>query len=215
MVRFKSNVMCQCLAHSKPLKNIYWSGFSFFITCIRKGGRHESELMRELGLVPGNFPTQSSSTILRFGYVSTSQSFMWLIFINIYRRNLEYCFWFHISWKNHWLEFRLLLFTQSCPILWDPMDWSMPGFPVLHHLLELLNSCSLSQWCHLSISSSIAPFSCLQYFPASALALYIMWPNYWSFSFSISPSNEHSGLISFMIDWFDLSAVQGTLKSLL
>ena len=116
--------------------NLTWSGFSFFITCIRKGGRHESELMRELGLVPGNFPTQSSSTILRFGYVSTSQSFMWLIFINIYRRNLEYCFWFHISWKNHWLEFRLLLFTQSCPILWDPMDCSMPGFPVLHHLLE-------------------------------------------------------------------------------
>ena len=46
-------------------------------------------------------------------------------------------------------------------------------------------------------------------------ALHIRWPNYWSFSFSISPSNEYSGLISFRIDWFDLLAVQGTLKSLL
>ena len=82
------------------------------------------------------------------------------------------------------------------------------------------NSCPLSQWCYLTISSSATLFSfCLQSFPASGSftmsQLHIRWPEYWSFSFSISPSNEYSGLISFRIIWFDLFAVQGTLKSLL
>ena len=82
------------------------------------------------------------------------------------------------------------------------------------------NSCPLSQWCYLTISLSAAPFSfCLQSFPASVFsnesAVHIRWPKYWSFSFSISPSNECLRLISFRIDWFDLLAVQGTLKSLL
>ena len=77
------------------------------------------------------------------------------------------------------------------------------------------NSCPLSQWCHPAISSSIIPFSsCLQSFPASR-SFRIRWPKYWSLSFSISPSNEYSGLISFRIDWFGLLAVQGTLKYLL
>ena len=70
-----------------------------------------------------------------------------------------------------------------------------------------------------SISSSVIPFSsCLQSFPASGSfpkSLCIRWPKYWRVSFSISPSNEYSGLISFRIDWLDLFAVQGTLKSLL
>ena len=71
-----------------------------------------------------------------------------------------------------------------------------------------------------TISFSVALFSsCLQSFPASGsfpeLALRIRWPKYWNFSFSITPSNKCSGLISFRIDWFDLLAVQGTLKSLL
>ena len=86
------------------------------------------------------------------------------------------------------------------------------------------NSCPLSQWCHPNISSSVAHFSfcprfssCPQSFPESGsfskeLALHIRWPEYWSFS--ISPSSEHPGLISFRIDWFDLLAVQGTLKGL-
>ena len=79
-----------------------------------------------------------------------------------------------------------------------------------------LNSCPLSLWYHPTISSSVVPFSShLQSFPASESVFYIRWPKYWSFSFSISPSNEHSGLISFKIDWFDLLAVQGTLKSFL
>ena len=83
------------------------------------------------------------------------------------------------------------------------------------------NSCPLSRWCHPAISSSVIPFSShLQSFPASESfsnesVLRIRWPKYWSFSFSISPSNEYSGLISFRMDWLDLPAVQGTLKSLL
>ena len=82
------------------------------------------------------------------------------------------------------------------------------------------NSCPLSRWCHPTISSSVVPFSsCLQSFPASVFsnesALRLRWPKYWSFSLNISPSSKYSGLISFRIDWLDLLAVQGTLKSLL
>ena len=83
-----------------------------------------------------------------------------------------------------------------------------------------LNSCPSSQWCHPTISSSVGPFSsCLQSCSirvfSNELVLRIRWPKYWSFSFSISPSNEYSGLFSFRMDWLDLLAVQGTLKSLL
>ena len=83
------------------------------------------------------------------------------------------------------------------------------------------DSCSLSQWwpsshlilCHpLLLVPSIFPSIRVS---SSESALYIRWPKYWSFSFNISPSNEYSGLISFRIHWFDLLAVQGTLKSLL
>ena len=78
------------------------------------------------------------------------------------------------------------------------------------------NSCPLSQWCHPAISSSVVPFSsCPQSLPASVFSnesiLHMKWPKYWSFSFSISPSKEHPGLISFRMDWLDLLAVQGTL----
>ena len=80
---------------------------------------------------------------------------------------------------------------------------------------------SLVSVIHPTISSSVIPFSsCLQSFPASgsfsrSQFFCIRWPKYWSFSFSTNPSNEYSGLISFTIDWFDLLAAQGTLKSLL
>ena len=80
------------------------------------------------------------------------------------------------------------------------------------------NPWPLSWWSHPSISSSVVSSSCTQSFPASGSfpvsVLHIRWPKYWSFSFSISPSNEYSGLISFRMDWLDLFAVQGTLKSL-
>ena len=82
------------------------------------------------------------------------------------------------------------------------------------------NSCPLNRWWHPAILSSVIPFSsCLQSFPGSVFsnesALRIRWPKYWSCSFSISPSSEYSGLISFRIDLLDLLAVQGTLRSLL
>ena len=78
----------------------------------------------------------------------------------------------------------------------------------------------LSRWSHPTISSSVVPFSsCPQSSPASGSfsesALPIWWPEYWSFSFIIRPANEYSGLISIWMDWLDLLAVQGTLKSLL
>ena len=77
-----------------------------------------------------------------------------------------------------------------------------------------------SPWCHPAISSSVVPFSsCPQSLPASKSSnestLRMRWPKYWSFSFSIMPSKEHPGLISFRMDWLDFLAVQGILKSLL
>ena len=79
------------------------------------------------------------------------------------------------------------------------------------------NSCPLCWWCHPTISSSVISSSCPQFFRHQSLsldsALHIRWPKYWSFSFSLSPSTEHSWLISFRIDWFDLQAVQGILES--
>ena len=80
------------------------------------------------------------------------------------------------------------------------------------------DSCPLSQWCYLTISSSAAPFCfCLQSFPASGSfpISQLFTSKYWSFRFSNSPSNEYLVLISFRMDWFDLLAVQGTLKSFL
>ena len=83
------------------------------------------------------------------------------------------------------------------------------------------NSCPLNRRCHPTISSFVTPFSSPlpAVFPSisvfsNELALHIRWPKCWSFSFSVSPSSEYSGLIFFRIDWFDLFAVQGTLKSL-
>ena len=114
--------------------------------------------------------------------------------------------------------------AQSCLTLCDPMDCSMPDFPVHHQLLEftqtqthdslksVMPSNHLILCCPrlllLSIFPSIRIFS-------NESALCIRWPKYWSFNFSISPSNEYSVLTSFRIDWSDLLAVQGTLKSLL
>ena len=100
------------------------------------------------------------------------------------------------------------------------MNCSTPTFPVIHHLPELAQT--HVHW----VGDAIIPSHPLlalilpSIFPrirvySKELALSIKWPKYWSFSFSISPSNEYSGLISFGIDWFDFLAVQGTLKSLL
>ena len=108
--------------------------------------------------------------------------------------------------------------TKLCPTLCDPMDCSMPGLFVHHQLLELTQTYvhqvgDAIQPSHPLSSPSLA-FNLIRVFSKESV-LCIRWPKYWSFSFSISPSNEYSGLISFRIDWFDLLAVQGTLKSLL
>ena len=101
------------------------------------------------------------------------------------------------------------------------MNRSTPGLPVHHHLPEFTQTqCASSQWCHPAISSSVIPFSsCPQSLPASESSnestLCMRWPKYWGFSFSIIPSKVIPGLISFRMDWLDLLAVQGTLKSLL
>ena len=77
-----------------------------------------------------------------------------------------------------------------------------------------LNLCPLSWWCHPTISSSVVSFSsCPQSFPESGKILHIMWPKYWSLSFSISLSKEYSGLVSFRIDWLDLLAVRDSQES--
>ena len=105
--------------------------------------------------------------------------------------------------------------------LCDPMDSCTPGFPVHHHLLELAQThvCRVSdaiQTSHplLSPSPPALIFPRISVF-SNESALRIRWPKYWSFSFNISPSNEHPALISFRMDWLDLLAVQGTHKSLL
>ena len=111
--------------------------------------------------------------------------------------------------------------AQSCPILCDPMDCSMPGSLFISNSWSLLKHMSIESVMpsnHLILCRPLLLLSSI--FPSirvlsNELALHIRWPKYWSFSFSISPSNEYSGLISFRIAWFDLLAVQGTLKSLL
>ena len=110
--------------------------------------------------------------------------------------------------------------AQLCPTLSDSMDCSMPGFTVLHHFLELAQI--HVHWVDaIQPSRSLLPllllpsiFPSIGIFPNESV-LCIRWPKYWSFSFSISPSNEYSGLIYFRMNWLDLLAVQGTLKRLL
>ena len=111
--------------------------------------------------------------------------------------------------------------AQLCPTLCDPMDYSTSGFPVHHQLLELTQThvyqvSDAFQPSHPLSSPSPPAFNLSQYQGfSSESALCMKWPKYWSFSFNISPSNEHSGLISFRMDWLGLLAVQGTLKTIL
>ena len=120
---------------------------------------------------------------------------------------------FRASWRVTSVQLR------SCVWLCDPMDCSAPGFPVRHQFPELVQTPVLR------VDDAIRPSLLSPSPPAlkvpsirvfsSESALCISWPKDWSFSFSISPSNEHPGLISFRMDWLDLLAVQGALKSLL
>ena len=111
--------------------------------------------------------------------------------------------------------------AHSCPTLCDPMNRSTPGLPVHHQLPSPLKLMSIELVMPFSHLILCRPLLLLPPIPPSIRVfsnestLRMRWPKYWSFSFSISPSNEHLGLISFRMDWFDLLAVQGTLKSLL
>ena len=127
-----------------------------------------------------------------------------------------------IAWSQAGWFLQFHSVTQSCPTHYDPMNCSTPGLPVHHQLLEStlkpMSIESVMPFNHLilcrpllllpSILPSIRVFS-------NESVLHIRWQKYWSFSFNISPSNEHPGLISFRMDWWDLLAVQGMLKSLL
>ena len=111
--------------------------------------------------------------------------------------------------------------AQSCPTLCDPLNHSTPGLPSITNSQSLLKLMSIES---VMPSSLLIPCRLLLLLPPIPLSirvfsnestLHIRWPKYWSFRFNISPSNEHPGLISFRMDWLDLLAVQGTLKSLL
>ena len=114
--------------------------------------------------------------------------------------------------------------AQLCLTLCDPMNRSAPGLPVRHPItnsrssLRLMSIESVMPSSHLILCCPLLLLPSI--FPSSRVfsnesTLRMRWPKYWSFSFNISPSNEHPGLNSFRIDWLDLLAVQGTLKSLL
>ena len=108
--------------------------------------------------------------------------------------------------------------AQSCPTFCDPMNCSSsPGFPVLHYLQSLLKLMSIESVMssnHLILCHSLlllpSIFPSVRVFSNEFSVLGIKWPKYWSFSLSISPSNEYSGLISFRMDRLDVLAVQGT-----
>ena len=126
--------------------------------------------------------------------------------------------YFNVSWC---LSQSVSQSVQLCPTLCDPMDCSMLGFPAHHQLLSLFKLMSIESvmpsnhliLCHpLLLLPSIFPSIMVL---SNESVFCIRWPKYWSFSFSISPSNEYPGLISFRIDWFDLLAVHETLNSLL
>ena len=118
-----------------------------------------------------------------------------------------------------WVQFSSV--TQSCLILCDPMNCSTPSLPAHHQLPQFTQT--HAHWVGNAIQSSyplsspsppVLNLSSIRVF-SNGSALHIRWPKYWSFNFNISPSSEHPGLISFRMDWLDLLAGQGTLKSIL
>ena len=122
-----------------------------------------------------------------------------------------------------WNNGDVIIVIQSLSCVWlfathwtatrqDSMSFSISQSLLKFMSIELMMQCKHFIFCHLLLLISIFPS--IKVF-SNELALHIRWPKYWSFSFSISPSNEYSWVISFRIDWFDLLAVQGTLKSLL
>ena len=124
---------------------------------------------------------------------------------------------FSIICTTSFFFFYWRIVAKLCPTLW-PHGLQHARHPCPLSPGVCANSCPLSRWCHLTISSSAAPFSfCLQSFFSIRVfpnesALFIRWPKYWSFTFSISPSNKYSGLISYRIDWFRPRDCQSLLQ---
>ena len=126
------------------------------------------------------------------------------------------------SGSHHWTMISLRLFNsvaQSCPTLMTPRTAAHQGSLSITNfwsLLKLMSTESVMPSNHLILCHPLlllpSVFPSIRVFSNESV-LHIRWPKYWSFSFSISPSNEHTGLISFRMDWLDLLAVQGTLKS--
>ena len=120
-----------------------------------------------------------------------------------------------------WSQTQFSSVAQSCPTLCDPMNHSTPGHPVHHQHLEFTQthvhrvSDTIQPSHPLSSPSPPAPNPSQHQSLFNESTLHMWWPKYWTFSFSLIPSKEIPGLISFRMDWMDLLAVQGTLKSLL
>ena len=164
------------------------------------------------------FPSVFLSYAVHLWFFSKCYKSPKIFFQNIYLNNV------HTSGP---LQFKSMLFralssvVQVCLTLCNPMDCSTWGFPVQHKLPELAQThfhqvSDAIQKSHPLLSPSPPTLNFSQHqslFKWSAL--HNRWPKYWSFSFNLSPSNEHSGLIFFRMDWLDLLVVQGTLKSLL
>ena len=177
---------------------------SFILTCFY-GKNQSTRLMTELVTVSGDRASFNAKPLTYNPSSYTRWSEGWCLIS-----------WFLLA------QCCCRLVAKSCTTLYDPMDYSTPGFLVLHHPPELAQthvhwvsdvtqpSLPLSPSSHpvFSLSQHQDLFQWVGFFQQ-------YWPKYWSFSFSISPSNEHSELISFRMDWLDVLAVQGTLKSLL
>ena len=126
-----------------------------------------------------------------------------------------------VPWNKSYGKPQCSSVTQSCPTLCNPMNLSTLGLPVHHHLLEFTQTHVHRVGDAIQPSHPLSFLLLLPPIPPSIRVfsnestLRMRWSKYWSFSFSIIPSKEHPELISFRMDWLDLLAVQGTLKSLL
>ena len=165
------------------------------------------------GLLRHTSPGASSARLLSYYLLFSATQFILLH---------PFCL-LEVCW-NLWSGNQFSSVAQSCPTLCvsNPMNHSTPGLPVHHQLPEFTQTHvhrvgDAIQPSHPLSSPSLPAPNPYQHqgFLSSESTLHMRWPKYWSLSFSISPSNEHPGLISFRMDWLDLLAVQGTLKSLL